>query len=196
LASKNSADASPAGKLDVDAWTSAALDLLAEQGIDGVRVDVLARKLGVTKGSFYWHFKTRDDLHIAMLGRWKRRATLDLIQWLNRDREPADRLKRLMRLPFAGEKSTQAVDVELAIRLWGRRDSRARDSLEEVDELRVAYIAKLIEASGIPADEAHARAIFGYSYIRVAATLVAPGDRALMERCEAMLLQPMPPAHG
>ncbi len=190
MASKTKAETSPQPRLDIEAWTNAALDLLAERGIDGVRVELLARKLGVTKGSFYWHFKARDDLLAAMLVRWKRRATLDLIRWLDRDRQPDDRLKRLMRLPFAGAKSSHAADVELAIRLWGRRDSRALAALEEVDELRVAYIAQLIEACGISSSQARARAILGYSYIRVAGTLIAPRDVDLMALCEDVLLQP------
>jgi AcrR family transcriptional regulator len=64
---------SGAASLDAEAWTRAAIDLLGEQGIDGVRVEVLAKLLGVTKGSVYWHFENRDPLLAAMLSDWRRR---------------------------------------------------------------------------------------------------------------------------
>ena len=56
----------------------AAFDALANGGIDAVRVDPLAKKLGVTRGSFYWHFKDRAALHTAMLKDWRKRATYQL----------------------------------------------------------------------------------------------------------------------
>ena len=58
-------------QLDRDAWIKASLDVLAEKGLDGIRVEVLAKRLKVTKGSFYWHFKDRRDLFDAVLQRWK-----------------------------------------------------------------------------------------------------------------------------
>ncbi|CAG0952441.1 partial Tetracycline repressor protein class A from transposon 1721, partial [Rhodocyclaceae bacterium] len=58
-------------QLDRAAWTRAALDILAEKGLDGIRVEVLAKRLKVTKGSFYWHFKDRRDLLDAVLETWK-----------------------------------------------------------------------------------------------------------------------------
>ena len=51
-------------------WISGAWDMLGERGMDGVRVEPLARRLGVTKGSFYWHFKDRGELLEALLNRW------------------------------------------------------------------------------------------------------------------------------
>lgn len=59
------------GHLDADAWADAALNELAAHGIDRVRVELLAKQLGVTKGSFYWHFKDRDALLARMLDRWR-----------------------------------------------------------------------------------------------------------------------------
>lgn len=184
-------NAMQAGPLDASVWSDAALDALALRGIDGVRVEVLATALGVTKGSFYWHFKDRDALFERMLADWRKRATLRLIERLDRESTlPADRLQRLLRLPITGERSARAADVELAIRLWGRSDRRARAALEEVDGLRLRYIAGLIEQHGAPPDEANARAVIAYAYMRVAATLVAPADAGLIERCEALLIGP------
>ena len=180
---------SETGRLDPDAWTDAALDELATHGIDRVRVEVLAKRLGVTKGSFYWHFKDRDMLLGQMLERWRRRATLALIERLDRGVEsPQERLRQLLRLPFKGARATLAADIELAIRLWGRADPRARAALEEVDQLRLEYIAQLLVDTGITPHEARARAVLAYAYQRVGATLVDGEASALTRQCEDLIL--------
>ena len=60
------------GRLSADDWANAALDLIAEQGVASVAVEPLARRLGVTKGSFYWHFPSREALLVAALERWEK----------------------------------------------------------------------------------------------------------------------------
>lgn len=180
-------------RLDATAWTDAALAELSAHGIDGVRVEVLAKRLSVTKGSFYWHFKDRDALLAAMLERWRRRATLSLIERLDRGgAAPVERLRELLRLPMRGERSLLAADIELAIRLWGRRDVRARAALEEVDELRLSYIAQLLMECGAPPALARARAILAYSYQRVGATLIPAEAGELIQQCEELLIGPLP----
>ncbi len=97
-------------------------------------------------------------------------------------------------MPFAGRKADRAAEIELSIRLWGRRDERARAALEEVDRLRLQYLQQLIEACGIAKNEAEARAVVAYSYIRVAPTLVEGENEALMERCEKVIFERQPVA--
>lgn len=176
-------------RLDLDAWIDAAMTELAANGIDGIRVEVLATRLSVTKGSFYWHFKDRDALLVAILDRWRRRATVALIERLDRDHQPPrDRLLRLLRLPIVGEHSSFAADVELSVRLWGRRDERARAALAEVDELRLHYITRLLVDNGTASAEARSRAILAYTYLRVAPTLIPADAIATMQQCEHVLI--------
>lgn len=178
-------------RLDANAWIDASLAVLGEQGIDGVRVEVLAKRLNVTKGSFYWHFKDRDALLEQMLERWRRRATLALIERLDSNvSTPSERLRRLLRLPLKGQAAILAAEIELAIRLWGRNDPRAKAALHEVDELRLQYIRNLLMQADLPEEEAHARAILAYSYQRVAATLLPHDAWELIQRCEDLLLGP------
>lgn len=178
-----------AGRLDAEAWTDAALAELAAHGIDGVRVEVLAKRLEVTKGSFYWHFRNRDMLLVKMLERWRRRATLSLIERLDRGvASPTERLRQLLRLPLKGERAALAADIELAIRLWGRTDPRARGALEEVDQLRLQYIAQLMTEAGASPTEARARALLAYAYQRVGATLIDPTAPDLARQCEDLLM--------
>lgn len=176
--------------LDKRAWTDAALHALAENGIEGVRVEILARDLGVTKGSFYWHFSDRGELLDAILQEWRRRATLSIIDRLESTHEPPEqRLRRLLRLQFESRRAEFGSDVELSIRLWGRRDARALTVLREVDELRLRYIRGLLEESGMDKAEAAARAILAYSYMRVSRSLIASDNMAAAEACERVLLQ-------
>jgi AcrR family transcriptional regulator len=175
-------------RLDSQAWVRAALDILAEQGIDGVRVEILAKQLGVTKGSFYWHFKDRDALFDAILDSWRRQATLRIISRLDQAaQDSAGRLRHLLLLPFQGARSERGAEVELSIRLWGRRDPRAHAALAEVDQLRLRYIAGLLEDCGYSAADAQARAVLAYAFIRVGGTLIGPRDSATLEACLALV---------
>lgn len=176
-------------RLDPTAWVEAALELLAAEGIKGVRIEVLAKRLGVTKGSFYWHFKDRRALYDEMLSHWRRHATLGLIERLNRKEEdPQARFRRLIRIPVTGKAGSLAADVSLAIRLWGTTDEAAHRTLKEVEDLRLHYVAGLLRECGLPDDEIEPRAILAYSYMRVAETLVPKNAEALLRKCENVLL--------
>jgi AcrR family transcriptional regulator len=174
----------------VQAWVNAALEILAEQGIDGVRIEPVAKKLGVTKGSFYWHFKDRDALFEAILEDWRRGATLRIIARLDQTTQtPEGRLRQLINLPFQGARSERGADVELSLRLWSRRDARARAALAEVDQLRLGYIAGLLQDCGFAPATAQARAVLVYAFIRVGTTLVPPADEAGVGACLDVLLR-------
>lgn len=178
-----------ARRLDAAAWVKAGLEVLAAQGIAGVRVEPLAKQLNVTKGSFYWHFKDREALLEAMLTAWRRRATLQVIERIESSREPAEeRLRQLLSIGFR-PRASHAAEIELSIQLWGRTDARAHAALAEVDELRLRYIASLIDALGVAPDVSRARAVLAYSYIRVASTLVDAADATLRADCEAVILR-------
>jgi AcrR family transcriptional regulator len=176
-------------RLDSAAWIESALHVLAERGVDGIRVEVLAKQLNVTKGSFYWHFKDRAALLDAMLQEWRRRATLEVIEKLESTHEPAlKRLHRLLRLQFDARRAEFGADIELSVRLWGRHDHHPARVLHEIDELRLRYISKLLEELGIDKSESRARAILIYSYMRVSRSLADPStDRATIQICENLL---------
>ncbi len=163
------------------------MEVLATQGIDAVRVEPLAKRLSVTKGSFYAHFRDRDALVEAMLAAWRQRATLQVIERIENSREPAaERLHQLLDIAFR-PRAGKAADIELSIRLWGRVDPRARAALEEVDALRLRYIARLYEDIGVAPEQSRARAVLAYSYLRVASTLIEKGDETLRAQCIAVL---------
>ena len=181
-------------RLDSGAWIKCALHVLAERGIDGVRVEALAKLLNVTKGSFYWHFKDRAAFIEAMLQEWRRHATLAIIERLESTHEPAlQRLHRLLRLQFDARQAEFGAEVELSVRLWGRSDRAAARVLKEIDDLRLRYISKLIEELGVPKRESRVRAILVYSYMRISRSLTdLAQDRSLSQLCEDILVGQRP----
>src|SRR3546814_2778554 len=89
------------GRLSAEDWAQAALDLIAENGVAAVAVEPLARRLGVTKGSFYWHFPSRDALLQAALERWESVEQEAVFGTLERSEEHTSELQSLMRISYA-----------------------------------------------------------------------------------------------
>src|SRR5690348_1930338 len=81
-------------RLSPDDWARAALAAIAQGGVGAVAVETIATQLGATKGSFYWHFKNRDALIEAALALWEQRTTDAVIEELEREPDPAERLRR------------------------------------------------------------------------------------------------------
>lgn len=172
-------------RLTRDHWINAALEVLGTSGVDGIRIDHLARVLKATKGSFYWHFKDREELLVALLDRWRRQNTIDIIEAAKIEGDPFEHLKALARLPFEIEKGDP---LGLPLRVWARQDPRARAALEEIDDLRVRMITQIFVAAGFEAKEAKSRAILLYSYMRISSTLVQLKDGELRQQCDAIVL--------
>ena len=100
------------GRLSATDWAQAALDLVAEEGISAVAVEPLARRLGVTKGSFYWHFPSRDALLQAALERWERIEQDEVFGQLEAIADPRERLRALFQL-VAHEAKSHIIYSEL-----------------------------------------------------------------------------------
>jgi AcrR family transcriptional regulator len=175
--------------LDATAWVEAAFDALAEGGIEAVRVDPLAKRLGVTRGSFYWHFKDRDALHQAMLRQWRERASYQIVNRIERSAEnPADRLRRLLDLPHSSPRATRGAAVELAIRLWARRDKHAAKAVRHIDRVRLDYFAGLLAAQGAPKEDARQRAYLFYAALMAEAFIVTDARTDIRASVAKMLL--------
>lgn len=187
--------AAASARLTPEDWIKAARDLLVSRSVDAVRVEVLSKELAVTRGSFYWHFKDREDLLRRMLESWRDEATEQIIyRFERRNLPPRELIKDLLSLPFRGASAQEAASTELAIRAWARRDERARQILDEVDAKRLSYVAQCFSALGFGISEARARAFMLYSYELSEALLSHQGtDEQKAERkafMEKLLLTP------
>jgi AcrR family transcriptional regulator len=153
----------PRTPLDRDAWVAGATEVLAEEGIAGLRVEVLAKRLKVTKGSFYWHFTDRRDLLLAVLSHWKEGRIRDIIKQTRA--QPGHELAQIYHVidVYSASRSRRGMLIELAVRDWARRDPEASVIVAEVDDVRCAR--DLFLACGVPMDEASSRCMLLYAYV-------------------------------
>ena len=176
-------------QLTPETWVEAATQVLVNEGIDHVRVDVLAQQLGVTRGSFYWHFRDREDLLRRVLAAWRERATEQLTARLERAHtDPRAQIRDVISLPFRGRAAAQAARIELAIRAWARRDDLARAAVDEADASRIAYHVQLLSALGFERSEARSRAFVLYGY-EVAESLLHRQGSEEQRRARALLVE-------
>ena len=181
------------GKLTADDWIKAAEKILAEHGIDAVRVEPLAKTLKVTKGSFYWHFKDRYALLQAMLNDWRKRSTNAIIGRLDsKQMTPKERLRGLLELHKRDGKDRGGASFEMAIRQWAKSDALANDALTEIDQHRFRYIAGIYLELGFDSHAANSRAFLLYSTMMGVAYLPNLHSDDLIEECEKILLKDTP----
>lgn len=146
-------------------WINAATDVLVDENVRGIRIDALCDRLGVTKGSFYWHFKGRTQLLSALLTNWRERMTTNVIEHLAAlGDNPTERLRALFELPHRA-KSPGFARAELSIRDWGRKAEHAQDAVKEVDQLRLDYFKTLLRQHGLSDALVEKRAYIAYAII-------------------------------
>ncbi len=150
-------------KLSRDDWLDAAFRAVVEGGFDQVRVLVLAAALGVTRGSFYWHFVDHAELVSALLARWRARETAigQALAAQSTDDPQAD-LDHLLEVALAhGGTDLENMRFELALRGLGRRDAAVAQMLLEVDQLRMGlFESKFLRLTGNPKTAADLAALF------------------------------------
>jgi AcrR family transcriptional regulator len=142
-------------RLSIDDWVSAALELLAEEGPGGVKIDRLCVRLGVTKGSFYWHFTDLASFLTAVADRWgderdARQATFAELEAI----EPHERLRRII----AELADAHDWALERAVRDWARTDAAVAKRVEATDRWVFQAVRKIFLELGFDAADADIRA--------------------------------------
>ncbi len=138
--------------LTADDWIKAGFRALSKGGPQAIKAEAIARALGVSKGSFYWHFKNVPALKTSMLKHWKETATEEIIGFVRENAaSPEDQIKLLVEIatsdrsdPYGGKL------VEAAIRDWARFDKEAAKILKAVDDARLAFLRALFAECGTP----------------------------------------------
>jgi len=152
-------------QLDPNNWIEAAVDVLAREGIVGLRVEVLAKRCGVTKGSFYWHFKDRQALLDAVLENWKEGRIRDIEKTTSvAPGQERDQLHYAIEV-YGANRNRKGMSIELAVRDWARHDARAAAVVEAVDLYRLNCTRKLFVASGMSEAEAKSRSLLLYACV-------------------------------
>jgi AcrR family transcriptional regulator len=142
-------------------WIEEGLRALADGGPDGVRIELLARALGVTRGGFYWHFDDRRALLEEILDTWERVSVDEVIERV--ESEDGDTRAKLRRLSALAASSDEPLRIDLAVRDWARREPTVADRLQRVDNRRMDYMRSLFGAFCPNEDDVEARCIVFYS---------------------------------
>ena len=147
------------GRLSAEDWAQAALDLIAEQGVAAVAVEPLARRLGVTKGSFYWHFPSRDALLQAALERWEKVEQEQVFGQLEAIADPRERLRALFDL-VAHEYKAHIIYSEL---LKALDHPAVQPVIGRVSDRRLDYLTASFRQAGLGRNDAQNRARLAYA---------------------------------
>lgn len=166
------------------AWIEEGMRALAAGGPDAVRVEALARALGVTKGGFYWHFDDRQALLDEMLDTWERVAVDEVIERIEgQGGEARARLRRLFSMASTAE---GLLRVDLAIRDWARREPAVAARLRRVDNRRMDYMRSLFGAFCADEDDVEARCVLALSLF-IGSHFIAT-DHGTRSRTDALAL--------
>ncbi len=157
--------ATPRPQLDRTNWIENAIDVLARDGVAGLRIEVLAKHCGVTKGSFYWHFKDRQDLLVAMLEHWRegRIRDIDKMTSITSGHE-REQLHFAIEI-YGANRNHKGMSIELAVRDWARHDPEAAAIVEAVDLYRLKCTHRLFAAAGMSDAEAKSRSLLLYACV-------------------------------
>ena len=161
--------------LSKEDWLRVALDVLNERGVDSVKVLPLSKALGVTRGSFYWHFKDREDLLQQMLEYWEWELTDTVIQHSKAlDGSAEDKLRDVVAMVLY--RSMDRYDT--AVRAWSLFDSKALKTMRRVERKRLRFMTELLSQSGLGQDTAQFRARFLYGYLMTGIAVAGRPTRA------------------
>ena len=142
-------------------WLDQGLKALASRGFTALKAEPLAKAMGVSRGSFYWHFADIAAFHAAILARWHEVAAEQIIANVEAASNDENPLALLLRRVF-GER----LMLERAVRTWASVDPAARAAVQAIDRRRLSYVEGLLAQSGLSAEIARARAqIFYWAFL-------------------------------
>jgi AcrR family transcriptional regulator len=142
-----------ADQLSAADWLDQGLRTLAKSGFSALKAEPLAKAMGVSRGSFYWHFADIGAYRAAILKHWREVAAEQVIADLEAVSKDRDAVALLLRRAFSGTPA-----LENAVRTWATVDPAARAAVQAIDRRRLGYIETLLRQAGLSADVARARA--------------------------------------
>ncbi|KUI24775.1 TetR family transcriptional regulator [Mycobacterium sp. IS-1742] len=178
------------GRLSVDDWIRQGYVIVAEEGLAALKVDRLCDRLGVTKGSFYWHFDDMPAYRAALVEQWGRMRDDDRRRWdAMAGLPPRERLSQMMSELVSAPHWTR----ERAMREWARSDRAVAASVRAADRALVAKLRQALLDDGFDAEDAdlRANAIFaaGVGFIHLSGRVPEAGQRARHERFLGLMLR-------
>ena len=148
-------------QLSAGDWLDQGLKTLANDGFTALKAEPLAKAMGVSRGSFYWHFADIAAYHAAILARWHEVAADQIIANVEAASKDDNPLAVLLRRVFS-----ERLTLERAVRSWASVDPAARAAVQAIDRRRLSYVEGLLTQSGLPAEIARVRAqIFYWAFL-------------------------------
>src|SRR5262245_50357825 len=162
-------------RLAAQDWTDFALKTLAREGFDALKADVLARKLGVSRGSFYWHFTDLDDFRTRVIEHWRQTATEAVIADLERYQSREERLDVLLRRALGHNNA-----LEMRMRAWADNNTEAAQAVRDMDRRRREYMERLLVEAGVAPSVAATRVhLLYWTYLGAALSQSRPTGEQL-----------------
>jgi AcrR family transcriptional regulator len=140
-------------QLSAKDWLDQGLKTLAHSGFTALKAEPLAKAMGVSRGSFYWHFADVEAFHAAILKHWREVAAEQVIANLEAASDNGNPLPLLLRQAFGSK-----LALEKAVRTWAAFDPAARAAVQAIDRRRLSYVESQFRASGFAPGAARARA--------------------------------------
>jgi AcrR family transcriptional regulator len=141
-------------RLSDEDWIEAAIEALLDEGPSGLRIARLARRLRVTPGSFYWHFRDRDELRDRVLQHWRDQMLRRAAAATQLTGRGAEQLRALPQILV----SRRLPQLDAAMRAWAHEDAVVADAVASADELRVRVVAAMFKEAGLDDQRARERA--------------------------------------
>lgn len=157
-------------------WVDAAFARFQSGGLDAIRVEAIARDIGATKGSFYWHFSNRKALVAAVMKRWEVEQTDAMITAAEQSGDPRERLSRLF-AAVAADRSRRGGELTLYA---SAAAEGVGETVHRVSERRITYVAELLAELGHDEADARRRATIALAAVVGIQQLVAAGGAALV----------------
>lgn len=175
--------ASSAKRLSSHDWVREAIKVLLARGVDEVKVDRLAKSLAITRGSFYWHFKSREELLDRVLEVWDTRHAAFLEEWSSEvDGQPGLRLWKLMNLWVRRDKRVYFPEWHAALQSWAKKSAKVSAMYRRQEKAQVQALARMFAKLGYDEIEAPARARIAHLFFESHGYFVGQTGAPLQER--------------
>lgn len=178
-------------------WLDEGIVVLADEGPSGLRIDRLAARLGVTKGSFHHHFAGAGGFKTALLAHYEAQTRAALTEAIAEGQDEGTRttLARLTELA-TGDTAVRRPRLETAVRAWAQADDEVRATQARIDAAAVDALTAAWRPAVASDAEARTAALVPYLVSLGAEAMVPPIDGDELRRVYDLLLRSVPPAPG
>jgi AcrR family transcriptional regulator len=132
-------------------WVRLGYKLFSDQGVSGIIIEKMAKKLKVNKSSFYWHFKTKKNFIDHLITYWINNETVQIINLTNNVKKVSDKFKTFIGLIY---KQDPFLDFTFYLKKYAKKEQKIQLSIDRIDNLRIEYANKLLQEMGYSEQDA------------------------------------------